>query len=100
MRRTRFPASDAILDLREALGVTQPEFAQIFGSGRSSVARWETSDPPHGITLLELSKLARERAAFYKDPKTAQKFFDIAANFRRIYLEEVFATLDIFGVPR
>ena len=104
MLRTRHPASDALLDLREALGQTQPEFAKTMGVSRGSIARWETRHPPQGETLIRLAEEALKarsarRASLGKqatrDAQT-QKLIDLVDTFKKLYLDEVFANLGGF----
>jgi transcriptional regulator with XRE-family HTH domain len=56
--RKRDVISQAVIDLRMALGQTQQEFAQSLGNAITTVARWETSRPPSGRVLQELSDFA------------------------------------------
>jgi len=50
-----------VIALREALNLTQQEFATVLQAAISTVARWETKDPPKGDALLQLSNVAWKR---------------------------------------
>lgn len=61
-QKERHPASAAVIALREALGLTQQRFAvEVMGCALNTVARWETTNPPHGETLVRLKTVAHEK---------------------------------------
>jgi hypothetical protein len=56
---SRHPASEAMLELRKAMGKTQTMFAvEVLNMAVSTVARFETSTPPEGDMLLKLAEVA------------------------------------------
>lgn len=59
------PASEAVRELREALGQTQQEFANSLKVAITTVARWETTRPPRGPALAKLVNLANENGFFH-----------------------------------
>jgi transcriptional regulator with XRE-family HTH domain len=57
--RQKSPVSQALADLRKAMGKTQQEFAvHVLDCAISTLARYETSDPPRGDVLLRLAEIA------------------------------------------
>ena len=54
----RTAVQDAVLDLRHRLGMTQERFALALHVGLVTVARWERSREPTGISLARLELLA------------------------------------------
>jgi hypothetical protein len=61
--------------------MTQQEFANKITEGAIvTVGRWETSRPPHGKTLLDLAKIARDH-----------NLVRIEAGFIELYYREVYA---------
>jgi type I restriction enzyme M protein len=47
-----------IAAMRKALGLTQEQLAEMLGTHRETVARWETgASKPHRLYLVELNKL-------------------------------------------
>ena len=91
MLRKRHPASDALLDLREALDKTQPELAAMMELSRSRVALWETSDPPRGETLLRLAQIAKQSAIGKHGPTLGKRLGEIESKFFGLYMEEIMA---------
>ena len=76
-------AKRALISLRERMGTTQQAFAAEFlKSAVTTVARYETSNPPRGEVLLKLSDIAR-----------ANGIADIADEFRFLYLDEIIGNL-------
>jgi transcriptional regulator with XRE-family HTH domain len=76
----RHAASKAVIALRKALGMTQQELAvKVLKTAITTVARWETSHPPHGDALLKLADIAGRKG-----------LFDIQYRFRGLYLQEVY----------
>lgn len=58
--RKRSTQSSAVVSLRNALGLTQQDFAYQLGCAVTTVARWETSHPPHGLTAVKLATYASD----------------------------------------
>jgi transcriptional regulator with XRE-family HTH domain len=57
----RSEASRAVIALRNALKKTQQEFAvEVVKTAISTIARWETKDPPKGDALLQLADVASQ----------------------------------------
>lgn len=102
MLRTRHPASDAVLDLREALEKTQPELAMMVGASRTSVARWETSHPPRGETLLRLAKFAKQQAIGKHGPTVGESLGKVEIAFMSLYFDEILENVggEILADPR
>lgn len=65
-----------------ALGHTQQEFAQVLKTAISTIARWETKDPPKGDALLQLADVA-----WRKDQTTLSMDFEI------LYLKHIMPRL-------
>jgi DNA-binding transcriptional regulator YiaG len=59
-KRRRPPLSYALIELRQRLEETQQSLAQRLSVSVHSIALWETKNPPGGLMLLRLSKLAEE----------------------------------------
>jgi transcriptional regulator with XRE-family HTH domain len=77
--KQRHPASEALIELREALGMSQQDFAVTeLKSALNTVGRYETTNPPRGDTLLRLAEIAERRSL----PK-------IAARFRRLHSDQL-----------
>ena len=78
-KKKRNEISAAVVALRKALGgLTQQQLASdVLHCAISSVARWETSDPPRGKILRDLARVAQENA-----------LHDLATTFERFYLTE------------
>jgi transcriptional regulator with XRE-family HTH domain len=84
----RNATSRAIIALRRAYGMTQTTFAvDVLKIAVATVARWETSHPPTGKTLLKLADIARERASTLFGP-TAEPFYTLDGVFRGLYADE------------
>lgn len=58
-KRTRTECQQALVDLRERLGLTQRKLALALDVTVVSVCRWETSRPPSGTVLAKLADFAR-----------------------------------------
>jgi hypothetical protein len=77
--KQRDPASQALVDLRNAMELTQQEFAvDILDCATTTISRYESFGPPKGEMLLKLRGIAHARGL------TA-----IANQFQGIWLEEV-----------
>lgn len=59
--KSRHPVSKALIDLRNALGETQQQFAVRIGASVTTIARYETFRPPHGKTLVQIADIAQQR---------------------------------------
>ena len=57
----KHPVSLAIIAMRKELGITQMKLAHMLGLALSTVARWETFDPPRGKTLSNIALWAEGR---------------------------------------
>lgn len=67
----RDPASEAVIALRKAMGMTQQKFAvKAMECAVTTVGRWESFLPPHGETLLTLARVARK----YKHNRISDRF--------------------------
>lgn len=64
----------ATKELREAIGITQVQFAVKLGKSYSSIQRYETKEPPPTADLAKLALLAREA----KQPRLALLFKEAA----------------------
>lgn len=62
--KLRTPIQRGVITLRQALHLTQDQFADLMGVSPSSVQKWETKSSPHAksLTMLrnEAAKLKRE----------------------------------------
>jgi transcriptional regulator with XRE-family HTH domain len=54
-------AQRGVIDLRRALGLSQQKLATLMGKSIVTVARWESSRPPTGVSLYELLLFAERR---------------------------------------
>ena len=54
--KQRTPVQDAVLELRKSQGWSQQAFATFLGKSINSVAVWETSRPPTGLSLILLKE--------------------------------------------
>jgi transcriptional regulator with XRE-family HTH domain len=90
--KERHPASKAVIDLREAMGMTQADFSRVIGRAETSVARYETSHPPRGIALLELAQIAGEQREQSKGPK-ALIFHMLQQHFLDMHRSEMAAQI-------
>jgi transcriptional regulator with XRE-family HTH domain len=104
--RERSTASKAVIELREALGLSQGEFAsKVLLLSEISVARYETSHPPRGEQLLRLKEIADRQASWLlqkvedkrtdaseKDPRDLEKmltYVRLAERFASLYIEDL-----------
>jgi hypothetical protein len=97
----REAASKAVISLRAALNQTQAEFAvTTMKVAVTTVARWETTHPPTGETLLRLKQIARRSAlrAGERDPKKLPLFLRLEQTFERLYFDEVQAKSTEHGI--
>jgi transcriptional regulator with XRE-family HTH domain len=58
-KEDRHDVSLALIELREHLGETQPQFANRIGVAVTTIARYETQRPPRGQMLARLEQVAR-----------------------------------------
>jgi transcriptional regulator with XRE-family HTH domain len=85
--KQRNATSQAVVNLRKAMGKTQQEFAVfVLDCAISTLARYETSDPPRGEALLKLAEVA-----------SSNGLDGLANSFKGFYLGEVASTLDFSG---
>ena len=61
----------------------------MFDVSRTSVARWETSNPPTGEVLLRLSKFAKRYAIGKHGPTLGTRLGELEGLFMTLYLDEV-----------
>jgi transcriptional regulator with XRE-family HTH domain len=81
--KTRDAASEALIELRKAMGKTQQTFAvEVLGTAIGTIARYETSDPPRGEVLLRLMEIAREH-----------DLLELAIRFDLLYRKEMLKSL-------
>src|ERR1700733_9958179 len=74
------PTSEAIVTLRKRMGLSQQRFAtEVLKGAISTLARYETSSPPHGEVLRQLAEVAKREG-----------FLDLHHRFRMIDAEEYF----------
>jgi transcriptional regulator with XRE-family HTH domain len=76
--KTRNTVRRAVVELRNALGLTQQKFAGVLNTAVTTIARYETSHPPSGKALLRLAEIAHEKG-----------LLDLSGQFRLMYLDEV-----------
>jgi transcriptional regulator with XRE-family HTH domain len=86
--RTRSPISEALIALRHTLGEGQQQFANRVKSAVTSIARYETSNPPTGKALARFTRIANEAGR----P-------DLAAIFDTALAEELRALAARLGQP-
>lgn len=58
--------SDAVAALRKRMGLTQPQFAALLKVTLVTVARWETTRPPSGDTLIVLRRLSSKLVELFR----------------------------------
>ena len=76
--KARDAASEALVTLRRAMGLSQQRFAvEVMKTAITTVARWETSHPPGPEVLLKLAAVAEK-----------EKLFDLRDTFRRLFVED------------
>jgi DNA-binding transcriptional regulator YiaG len=92
--KKRHAASEAVIALREALNQTQQAFAHKMKTAIVTIARWETSQPPHGLTLLRLAEVAKQ--AWIKNTGGAgveSRLDDLHKKFFGLYMDEVISAV-------
>ena len=73
--------------------MTQTRFAvEAVKVAISTIARWETSDPPHGETLLKLAAIAREKATALSK-SDAGPFWRLEGLFQSLYADEFLSNI-------
>lgn len=83
-------ASKLVIELRNALGKTQQQFAvEVVKTAIVTVARWETNHPPKGETLLRLAGIAWENGQTR-----------LSGDFTLLFLDEVMPRLHEKGMLR
>ncbi len=75
MSIAQHPASVALVQLRKSLNTTQEEFAKLANVSKVTVARYETTHPPTGDTLLHISRVAARNGEMAS-----------SASFKRLFL--------------
>ncbi len=86
MNQPRHPISQAVLELRKAMGMTQTTFAiKVLKMAVSTVARFETSTPPRGDVLIKLAAIAHD--CYTREQWT--QFSQLRNTFRDAYIAEV-----------
>src|SRR4051794_29254 len=94
MRRREKPrdiASDALIALRTAMGLTQQDFAVkvMDNAAVSTIGRWETHGPPRGDTLLRFAQIADEQARVCTNLQDQLRFLLISGTFKKLYLDDM-----------
>ena len=59
-KRSKNPISEVLVQLRQALGENQQQFANRTKTAITTIARYETSRPPKGKALAQFARLANE----------------------------------------
>jgi len=91
----REAASEALIELRQAMGKTQQEFSTyILNSAINTVARYETTHPPKGDALLRLARIARDAATTADNRAERATFERLRATFKDIYKQEMMSQLE------
>jgi hypothetical protein len=102
--RTRHATSDALIALRQAMKMTQAQFAVlVLDCAITTVGRYETTHPPQGDLLLRLGKIAKQEAN--KQERSAaerQIFIDLGDRFSELYVQDVHDRLgwDLMMIPK
>jgi hypothetical protein len=105
--KSRHPASRKVIALREAMGLTQAQFAKdILQCAWGSVARWETTHPPRGDALLRFFDVAECEALSWNHKanqkegtdhveayKKWDRFLNLAHGFLALYYEDLLETV-------
>jgi transcriptional regulator with XRE-family HTH domain len=92
--KPRHAASQAVIELRQAMGMTQQQFAvQVLGTAVTTVARYETSHPPSGKMLVTLSDIAMEQSHKVRGTDAGRELNRLFGLFRALYLDDVRRTL-------
>jgi transcriptional regulator with XRE-family HTH domain len=60
MKQATSSVTEAVRKLRIALGESQQQFAYRMGAAIRTIARWETTRPPKGKTLVQLASIAAQ----------------------------------------
>lgn len=85
--KRRNPTSNALIELRKAMGMTQAKFAVlVLDTAITTVSRYETTHPPQGDQILRFREIAKEQAA--REPKGSEKhraFVKLADLFSDLY---------------
>lgn len=102
--RTRHATSDVLIALRQAMKMSQAQFAVlVLDCAITTVGRYETTHPPQGDLLLRLAEIARQEA-FEKgrSPAEQQTFNDLRGRFKELYVEDAREKVggDMLMIPR
>lgn len=93
--KKRHPASEAVLALRHAMDMTQVEFAvHVLHTTPTTVARYETNNPPHGEALIRLARIARDAAVQAQGSAYSYVFEELREKLKSLYQEEASAMLE------
>jgi transcriptional regulator with XRE-family HTH domain len=91
-RKQRNAASEALITLRTAMGMSQAQFAvMVLESAVTTVARYETSHPPQGDLLIRLAEIAEQH-----------ELIQLRDVFRKLYFAETKgkAGFDLMTIPK
>jgi transcriptional regulator with XRE-family HTH domain len=94
--RRRHPASKALIEFREVLGMTQAEFAnRLLKVAAITLSLYETTRPPDSELLRKLKGIAKREAERCEesDPAKFLKLKKIEQKFHILLIEEASATL-------
>jgi transcriptional regulator with XRE-family HTH domain len=88
--KPRHAASQAVIDLRKALGMTQQQFAvEVLGTAVTTIARYETTHPPPRDVLERLWKISQSQALEASDPDQRRKLLKVSMRFHELLLDYV-----------
>ena len=95
MSEQKSSVSQAVRSLRVSLGESQQAFAYRMKTAVRTIARWETTRPPKGRTLADLSRLAHENNQWELSRIFGEAFTDeFGLKAERALLEEENAIMD------
>jgi transcriptional regulator with XRE-family HTH domain len=91
MKTSRADTSEALVELRRAMNMSQAQFAVlVLDVAITTVARYETSHAPEGDLILRLARIAEDRArASAKGTAEQLAFVRLGSRFRELYLKDV-----------
>ena len=101
--RTRHATSDALIALRQAMKMTQAQFAVlVLDSAITTVGRYETTHPPQGDLLLRLAKIAEQEAQKERSPAEQEIFIHLKDRFKELYVQDLLEKLEcnLLMMPR
>jgi transcriptional regulator with XRE-family HTH domain len=89
--KPRHAASQALIELRTAMGLNQAEFAiKVLGSAVTTMSRYETTHPPSGEVLLRLAEIARAERDRPENVHLKMAFGFLASRFQALFADELF----------